>query len=102
MYPSRHHYFTLKDSQGHCGASCSGGTPPPCASARRERDAGHRRRADHVFPQDGRYQSVLRRLTRREQGDLRVAEQLKEKLLREGLFDQAWLTPLPAYPRRIA
>ena len=35
MYPSGHHYFTLKDGEGHCGVSCSGGTPPPCASTRK-------------------------------------------------------------------
>lgn len=56
-----------------------------------------------VFPRDGQYQLYCVRLTPEGAGDLHVAfEQLKEKLLREGLFDQAHKRPLPAYPRRIA
>ena len=49
-----------------------------------------------VFPRDGQYQLYCVRLTPEGAGDLHVAfEQLKEKLLREGLFDQAHKQPLP-------
>ena len=32
MYPSGHHYFTLKDAGGACAASCFGGMRHLCAS----------------------------------------------------------------------
>lgn len=35
MYPSGHHYFSLKDATGAIGASCSGGRPCGCGSGRK-------------------------------------------------------------------
>ena len=35
IYPSGHHYFTLKDQEGPSGASCSGDRPPASGSGRR-------------------------------------------------------------------
>ena len=35
LYPSGHHYFTLKDRRGPSAASCSGDRPCACGSARR-------------------------------------------------------------------
>ena len=56
-----------------------------------------------VFPRDGQYQLYCVRLTPEGAGDLHVAfEQLKEKLLREGLFDQSHKKPIPRFPRTIA
>jgi exodeoxyribonuclease VII large subunit len=56
-----------------------------------------------VFPRDGQYQLYCNELTPDGVGDLHVAfEQLKEKLFKEGLFDQQYKKPLPAYPERIA
>jgi exodeoxyribonuclease VII large subunit len=56
-----------------------------------------------VFPRDGAYQLYCEGLTVEGAGDLAVAfEQLKARLLAEGLFDKAHKKPLPAYPERIA
>ena len=103
MYPSGHHYFTLKDSQGALRCVMFRGD---AASLRFRPENGMQVIAAGritVFPRDGQYQLYCVRLTPEGAGDLHVAfEQLKEKLLREGLFDQAPNRPLPAYPRRIA
>jgi exodeoxyribonuclease VII large subunit len=56
-----------------------------------------------VFPRDGAYQLYCERADVEGAGDLAVAfEQLKARLLAEGLFDKAHKKPLPAYPERIA
>ena len=103
MYPSGHHYFTLKDSQGALRCVMFRGD---AVSLRFRPQNGMQVIAAGritVFPRDGQYQLYCVRLTPEGAGDLHVAfEQLKEKLLREGLFDQAHKRPLPAYPRRIA
>ena len=103
MYPSGHHYFTLKDSQGALRCVMFRGD---AVSLRFRPENGMQVIAAGritVFPRDGQYQLYCVRLTPEGAGDLHVAfEQLKEKLLREGLFDQAHKRPLPAYPRRIA
>ena len=103
VYPSGHHYFTLKDSQGALRCVMFRGD---AASLRFRPENGMQVIAAGritVFPRDGQYQLYCVRLTPEGAGDLHVAfEQLKEKLLREGLFDQAHKRPLPAYPRRIA
>ena len=56
-----------------------------------------------VFPRDGAYQLYCSQLSPDGVGDLYVAfEQLKDKLYREGLFDEGHKKPLPRYPQRIA
>ena len=35
LYPSGHHYFTLKDAEGAIAVSCSRGRPSACAFGRR-------------------------------------------------------------------
>ena len=56
-----------------------------------------------VYPRDGAYQLYCDALSPDGVGDLHVAfEQLKEKLWREGLFDEAHKKPLPKYPKTIA
>ena len=56
-----------------------------------------------VFPRDGQYQLYCSQLTPDGVGELHIAfEQLKEKLYREGLFDQAHKKPIPRFPKRIA
>lgn len=55
-----------------------------------------------VYEPRGAYQLDATTLRPLGIGDLQAAfEQLKEKLLREGLFDQARKRPLPGFPRRI-
>ncbi|MBQ9345927.1 MAG: exodeoxyribonuclease VII large subunit [Oscillibacter sp.] len=103
IYPSGHHYFTLKDAGGALS----------CVLFRGQADRlkfrpenGMKVLAEgriSVFPRSGVYQLYTNTLTPEGAGDLAVAfEQLKQKLYAEGLFDQAHKKPLPLYPQRIA
>ena len=103
MYPSGHHYFTLKDADGALRCVMFRGQ----ASRLRFRPENGMqviaRGRITVFPRDGAYQLYCDALTPEGAGDLAVAfEQLKAKLHAEGLFDLAHKKPLPRYPQRIA
>jgi len=103
MYPSGHHYFTLKDPEGalRCVMFKSS-----AMKLRFRPENGMKMIAQgriSVFPRDGAYQLYCHSLTPEGAGDLAVAfEQLKAKLYAEGLFDPEHKKPLPAYPERIA
>ena len=103
MYPSGHHYFTLKDGEGalRCVMFRS-----DAQSLRFRPENGMQVIAAGrvtVFPRDGQYQLYWARLTPEGAGDLALAfEQLKEKLAGEGLFDPGHIKPLPVFPKRIA
>ena len=103
IYPSGHHYFTLKDSQGALRCVMFKGA---ATKLRFRPENGMKVVAAgriSVFPRDGAYQLYCTGLSADGIGDLYVAfEQLKEKLGREGLFDPAHKKPLPVCPQRIA
>ena len=103
MYPSGHHYFTLKDAQGALRCVMFRGD---AASLRFRPQNGMQVIAAGrvtVFPRDGQYQLYCVRLTVEGAGDLHIAfEQLKEKLMREGLFDPRYKKNIPAFPQCIA
>ena len=103
IYPSGHHYFSLKDPEGalRCVMFKS------AAMRLRFRPENGMRVVVtgrvSVFPRDGAYQLYCNTLTPEGVGDLAVAfEQLKAKLYSEGLFDPAHKKPLPLFPERIA
>lgn len=103
MYPSGHHYFTLKDPDGALRCVMFRGN----ASRLRFRpENGMKVIAQGritVFPRDGAYQLYCNALSPDGVGDLYVAfEQLKAKLYGEGLFDPDHKKPLPRYPETIA
>ena len=102
MYPSGHHYFTLKDENGamKCVMFKS--------SAMRLRfrpDNGMKviaMGAVTVYVRDGVYQLYCTALVLDGIGDLYAAfEQLKAKLGAQGLFDPAHKKPLPKFPGTI-
>lgn len=103
VYPSGHHYFTLKDGEGalRCVMFRS-----DAVSLRFRPENGMQVIAAGrvtVYPRDGQYQMYCARLTPEGVGDLALAfEQLKEKLAREGLFDPAHKRDIPAFPGKIA
>ena len=103
VYPSGHHYFTLKDADSAVRCVMFRGN---AFSMRFRPENGMAVLAVGrvtVFPRDGAYQLYCTRLTPDGAGDLHVAfEQLKRKLEAEGLFDPAHKRPIPAYPHRIA
>ncbi len=103
IYPSGHHYFTLKDN----GASLR------CVMFRS--DASRVRFKPEngmgvicsgrisVYPRDGAYQLYVTGIQPDGVGDLYVAfEQMKARLQAEGLFEQAHKKPIPSMPQRIA
>jgi exodeoxyribonuclease VII large subunit len=102
LYPSGHLYFTLKDDtsmvrgvffnyQGrHFGDAIGDGVAVIC-----------RGRVD-VYERRGEYQLIVSAIEPRGLGALQLKFQmLKEKLLKEGLFDPAKKKPLPVLPRSI-
>lgn len=103
IYPSGHHYFTLKDGQSalRCVMFKSSAMKLRFRPENGMQAVVFGRIS--VFPRDGAYQLYCTQLSPDGVGDLYVAfEQLKEKLQGEGLFDPAHKKPLPPYPQRIA
>ena len=103
IYPSGHHYFTLKDPEGSLRCVMFKGS---AVKLRFRPENGMKVVVTgriSVFPRDGVYQMYCNAMTPEGAGDLAVAfEQLKAKLHAEGLFDPEHKKPLPAYPERIA
>ena len=103
LYPSGHHYFSLKDEQGAIRCVMFKGQ---AYHLRFRPENGMKVLVTgriSVFPRDGAYQLYCSSMTPEGVGDLAVAfEQLKEKLYREGLFDPSHKKPLPEFPERIA
>ena len=103
MYPSGHHYFTLKDAEGALRCVMFKGAASKLRFRPENGMAVVASGRITVFPRDGAYQLYCNTLSPLGAGDLAVAfEQLKAKLQAEGLFDPAHKKPLPAYPQRIA
>ena len=103
VYPSGHHYFTLKDETGalRCVMFRSSAVRLRFRPENGMKVIAFGRIT--VFPRDGAYQLYCGDLTPDGVGDLHVAfEQLKAKLLAEGLFAQEHKKPLPAMPEKIA
>ncbi|MDE7220786.1 MAG: exodeoxyribonuclease VII large subunit [Oscillospiraceae bacterium] len=103
LYPSGHHYFTLKDAGGAIRCVMFKGQ---ALRLRFRPENGMKVIAMgrvSVYPRDGTYQLYCEALSPDGVGDLHVAfEQLKEKLWKEGLFEESHKKVLPAYPETIA
>ena len=103
IYPSGHHYFTLKDQESSLKCVMFRGS---ASKLRYRPENGMGVTATgrlEVYVRDGVYQLICTSLMPEGLGDLQVAfEQLKAKLSEEGLFDRAHKKPLPVMPGRIA
>ena len=103
LYPSGHHYFSLKDATGaiRCVMFKS-----HALRLRFRPENGMQVLAIGrvtVYPRDGVYQLYCTGLMPDGVGDLYVAfEQLKEKLAAQGLFDENKKQPIPRHPKTIA
>lgn len=99
MYPSGHHYFTLKDESSALKCVMFKGN---AMRLRFRPENGMKVIAMgkvSVFPRDGAYQLYCTAMAMDGVGDLYAAfEQLKRKLETQGLFDPAHKKPLPRYP----
>lgn len=102
LYPSGHHYFTLKDESSALRCVLFKGN---ALRLRFRPENGMKIIAIgkiSVYPRDGAYQLYCTALTMDGVGDLHAAfEQLKQKLAAQGLFDPAHKKPLPRYPGTI-
>ena len=103
IYPSGHHYFTLKDAESSLRCVMFKSS---ASKLRFRPESGMGVTAFgriSVFPRDGAYQLYCTDLIPEGTGDLQIAyEQLKAKLAAEGLFDPAHKKPLPTFPKKIA
>ena len=102
MYPSGHHYFTLKDEGAALKCVMFKGN---ALRLRFRPENGMKVIAMgkvSVFPRDGAYQLYCTAMAMDGVGDLYAAfEQLKKKLAAQGLFAPAHKKPLPQYPGTI-
>ena len=102
VYPSGHHYFTLKDEGAALKCVMFKGN---AMRLRFRPDNGVKVIAMgkiSVYPRDGAYQLYCTAMAMDGIGDLYAAfEQLKQKLEAQGLFDPAHKKPLPKYPGTI-
>ncbi|MBO5837055.1 MAG: exodeoxyribonuclease VII large subunit [Oscillospiraceae bacterium] len=102
VYPSGHHYFSLKDEQATIRCVMFRGN---ALKLKFRPDNGMQIIAlgkVSVYPRDGAYQLYCTNLIADGAGDLHVAfEQLKKKLAAEGLFDPEHKKQLPRYPGTI-
>ena len=102
LYPSGHHYFTLKDDGAALKCVMFKGN---AFRLRFKPENGMQVIAMgkvSVYPRDGAYQLYCTAMAMDGIGDLYAAfEQLKKKLSSQGLFDPAHKKPLPKYPGTI-
>ncbi len=99
---SGHLYFTLKDRQSQIRAVFFRSGAERMRFALREGLHVILRGRLTVYEPRGEYQIVLDYLEPKGIGAFQLAfEQLKEKLAREGLFDESRKRPLPFLPRRV-
>ena len=102
LYPSGHHYFTLKDENSALKCVMFKGN---AFRLRFRPENGMKIIAlgkISVFPRDGAYQLYCTAMAIDGVGDLHAAfEELKKKLSKEGLFDPAHKKQIPQYPGTI-
>ena len=102
VYPSGHHYFTLKDEGAALKCVMFKGN---AVRMRFRPENGMKVIAMgkiSVYPRDGAYQLYCSALVLDGVGDLYAAfEQLKAKLAAKGMFDPVHKKPLPKYPGTI-
>lgn len=101
-YRTGHLYFTLKDEKSAIKAVMF---RTSASRLRFEPENGMKvliRGSISVFERDGTYQIYCDDMIPEGVGELTIAfEQLKEKLSKEGLFDEEYKKELPQYPSRI-
>jgi len=103
IYPSGHHYFTLKDANSTLSCVMFKSS---ASKLRFRPESGMSVVVNgrvQVYSRDGKYQLYCNQIIPEGTGDLQIAfEQLKAKLGAEGLFDSEYKKPIPAIPERIA
>lgn len=99
VYPSGHHYFTLKDENAALRCVMFRGSAMKLKFRPENGMKVIAMGKITVYPRDGGYQLYCSNLVLDGAGDLYVAfEQLKARLAAQGLFDPAHKKPIPKYP----
>ena len=102
VYPSGHHYFTLKDENSALKCVMFKSS---AMKLRFRPENGMKVIAAgkiSVYPRDGTYQLYCTSMMVSGAGDLHAAfEQLKAKLSQKGLFDPAHKKPIPKFPKTV-
>ena len=102
VYPSGHHYFTLKDENAALKCVMFKSS---AVKLRFRPENGMKVIATgkiSVYPRDGAYQLYCTTMMVSGAGDLHVAfEQLKAKLSQMGLFDPLHKKPIPKFPKTV-
>ena len=102
VYPSGHHYFTLKDEGGALKCVMFKGSALRLRFRPENGMTVIAMGKVSVYPRDGAYQLYCTAMAMDGIGDLYAAfEQLKKKLAAQGLFDPAHKKQLPQYPGTI-
>lgn len=103
IYPSGHHYFSLKDRDGSLRCVMFRGNAQKLRYVPENGMSVLAYGRIAVYERDGAYQLQCSQLIPEGTGDLQLAfEQLKAKLSDEGLFDREHKKPLPLMPEKIA
>ena len=102
LVPSGHCYFTLKDAEAQIKCVCWKLSYWRLKFKPRDGEQVIVRGRVDIYEQRSEYQFVVETIEPRGQGALQLAfDQLKQKLLAEGLFEATRKRSLPKYPRRI-
>ncbi|MDO4552379.1 MAG: exodeoxyribonuclease VII large subunit [Bacillota bacterium] len=100
---SGHVYFTLKDQSSRLNCFLAADRVP---GLRHQLDDGMEITAAgyvSLYERGGSYSLNIRAIDVEGRGNLAIAfEKLRDKLAREGLFDDKYKKPLPAFPRQVA
>ena len=103
VYPSGHHYFTMKDASGSLRCVMFKGSADKLRWKPQNGAKVVALGRIEVYVRDGQYQLYVSHMTPDGVGDLHVEyERLKEQLRVEGLFDERHKKPIPAMPQTIA
>src|SRR5277367_54295 len=102
LAPSGHCYFTLKDSDAQIKCVCWKLSYMRLRFKPKDGIAVLVRGRVDIYEQRSEYQFVVESIEPQGHGALQLAfEQLRARLLEEGLFDEARKRPLPRFPVRI-
>lgn len=99
---SKHMYFTLKDDESRIDCVMFASNANNVSFSTKNGDKVIVKGYVDVYPPTGKYQLYVTRIDLDGQGDLtKRFEILKEKLIKEGLFDSSEKQVVPKYPQKI-
>jgi exodeoxyribonuclease VII large subunit len=102
LYPSGHRYFSLKDEEALLRCTIWRSVGQYLNFEPEDGIKVHAFGNLTVYEKQGQYQLNVLKLLPIGRGELEIAfQKLKERLFKEGLFDEAHKKPIPEFPQRI-